>query len=141
RWDCLLQRQVDWIAVEDRNQMVREGDSELASVFSDASILEQAIRGKLPAEMVGLEMQIDLPRHIYRPDALAATAGQNFQYNPSTDKVYPLTDDQLFAQLPIAHRSCRVYLQKNHTTDEARAVGTALDAIVGSRSEDDLTNM
>ncbi|MDA8745534.1 HD domain-containing protein [Rubripirellula amarantea] len=141
RWDKLLERQVDWIAVEDRNQTIREGDSEAASVFSDSSILEQALRSKLPAEMRTLEMQIDLPRHIYRPDALAATAGQNFQFNPSTDKVYPLTDDQLFAQLPIAHRACRIYLRKDHTVDQAHAVGEALDAIVGSRSEDDLTNM
>ncbi len=141
RWDNLLQRQVDWVAVEDRNQPVKEGDSEQASVFSDASILEQAIRGQLPLEMQSLEMQIDLPRHIYRPDALAPTAGQNFQFHPSTGKIYPLTDDQLFAQLPIAHRACRVYLPKNHTRDEAMAIGAALDAIVGSRSEDDLTNM
>jgi HD superfamily phosphohydrolase len=141
RWAKLLERQVDWVCIEDRNQTIREGDSEAASVFSDAGILEQALRAKLPAEMRVLEMQIDLPRHIYRPDALAATAGQNFQYNPSTDKVYPLTDDQLFKQLPIAHRACRVYLRKQHTPVEARAVGAALDAIVGSRSEDDLTNM
>lgn len=141
RWARLLQRQVDWIAVEDRSQMIREGDSEAASVFSDSHILEQAIRSKLPADCQQLEMQIDLPRHIYRPDALAATAGQNFQYNPATDKVYPLTDDQLFKQLPLAHRACRVYLHKDHTAEEARAVGAALDAIVGSRSEDDLTNM
>ena len=141
RWQRLLDRQVDWIAVEDRNQTIREGDSEAASVFSDAALLEQSLRGKLPGEMRELEMQIDLPRHIYRPDALAATAGQNFQYNPSTDKVYPLTDDQLFAQLPIAHRACRVYLRKDHTQEQSRAVGAALDAIIGSRSEDDLTNM
>ncbi len=69
--------------------------------------------------MADLEMQIDLPRHIYRPDALAATAGQNFLYNPSTDKVYPLTDDQLFRQLPLAHRTCRVYLRKDHTPEQA----------------------
>lgn len=141
RWEKLLQRQVDWIAVEDRNQTINPGESEASSVFGDAAILEQAIRSKLPAEMQAIEMQIDLPRHIYRPDALAATAGQNFQYNPATEKVYPLTDDQLFAQLPIAHRACRVYLRKKHTPEQAQAVGAALDAIVGSRSEDDLTNM
>ncbi|MCA9240949.1 MAG: metal-dependent phosphohydrolase, partial [Planctomycetales bacterium] len=141
RWDRLLRRQVDWIAVEDRNQTVREGESEQTSVFSDERLLEQVLRSKLPAEMAGLEMQIDLPRHIYRPDALAATAGQNFQFNPSTGKVYPLTDDQLFAQLPLAHRACRVYLRKDHTPQQAAAIGAALDAIVGSRGEDDLTNM
>ncbi len=141
RWDRLLQRQVEWIAVEDRNQTINEGEPERMSIFSDAGIVEQKIRSELPPEMRSLEMQVDLPRHIYRPDALAATAGQNFLYNPSTNRVYPLTDDQVFAQLPIAHRACRVYLRKDHTPAESRAVGAALDAILGSRGEDDLTNM
>jgi hypothetical protein len=141
RWDRILQRQVDWVAVEDRNRTEREGESVASSVFSDATLLEQALRAKLPAHLKELPMQIDLPRHLYRPDSLAATSGQNFQYNPSTGRVYPLTDDQLFAQLPVAHRACRVYLRKEHTQDEARAVGAALDELVGSRGEDDLTNM
>ncbi len=141
RWDQLLQRQVEWIAVEDRNVTVREGESEQSSVFSSERVLEQLVREKLPTELRELSMKIDLPRHIYRPDALAATSGQNFQFNPSTGKIYSLTDDQLFAQLPIAHRGCRIYLQRTHTPAEARAVGAALDAIVGSRGEDDLTNM
>lgn len=141
RWDRLLDRQVDWIAVEDRNVTYRPGESEQSSVFSDATVLEHSIRSRLPEEIKNLPMQIDLPRHIYRPDALAATAGQNYQFKPSTGKVYPLTDDQLFRQLPVAHRACRVYLQKNHPPEHAAAVGEALDALVGSRSEDDLTNM
>ncbi|TWT33651.1 HD domain protein [Posidoniimonas corsicana] len=141
RWDRLLERQVDWVCVEDRNQTVREGESEQTSVFADENVLEQVLRGKLPGEMRDLPMQIDLPRHIYRPDALAATAGQNFQYSPATGKVYPLTDDQLFKQLPLAHRACRIYLRKDHTSEQASAIGAALDAIVGSRGEDDLTNM
>ena len=120
RWNRLLARQVDWIAVEERSQQIHEGDPEQSSIFSDAAVLEGVIRARLPGEMSGIEMQIDVPRHIYRPDALAATAGQNFQYNPSTDKVYPLTDDQLFRELPIAHRACRVYLRKDHTAEEAR---------------------
>ncbi|MEM9187361.1 MAG: metal-dependent phosphohydrolase, partial [Planctomycetota bacterium] len=141
RWDRLLERQVDWIAVDERNLTFKQGESEQASIFNDADTVEQRLRKQMPADNAGVAMQIDLPRHIYRPDALAATAGQNFQYNPATGKVYPLTDDQLFAQLPVAHRSCRVYLAKDHTPEQKAAVGAALDAIVGSRSEDDLTNM
>lgn len=141
RWDRLLERQVDWIAVDERNLTFKEGESEQSSIFNDAAIVETSLRSKMPAEHQSIAMQIDLPRHIYRPDALAATAGQNFQFNPATGKVYSLTDDKLFAQLPVAHRSCRVYLGKDHTPDQKAAVGAALDAIVGSRSEDDLTNM
>ncbi len=141
RWDRILERQVDWIAVEDRNVTYAPGESEQSSLFSDAGLLEHAIRSRLPEGIGHMPMQIDLPRHIYRPDALAATAGQNYQYKPSTKKVYPLTDDKLFEHLPIAHRACRVYLQKNHPPEHAAAIGEALDALVGSRSEDDLTNM
>ena len=141
RWERVLGREVDWIAVEDRNVTYRAGESEDATIFSDPELLEQSIRKKLPAEMNDLPMQIDLPRHIYRPDAMAATAGQNYQFKPSTGRIYPLTDDQLFAQLPVAHRACRVYLQKDYTREHALAIGEALDDLVGSRSEDDLTNM
>ncbi|MEM1304555.1 MAG: HD domain-containing protein, partial [Planctomycetota bacterium] len=141
RWDRVLARQVEWVAVVDRNLTFGEGESEQTSVFGNERVLEQALRDNLPAELSGLDLQIDLPRHLYRPDALAATAGQNFQFNPATERVYPLTDDQLFAQLPVAHRACRVYLRKDHTQEQAAAVGAALDAIVGSRGEDDLTNM
>ena len=141
RWDAVLRRQVDWVAVEDRNVTYGPGDSEQASLFSEPRLLEQAIRDRLPEPIRDLPMQIDLPRHIYRPDSQAATAGQNFQYKPSTGKVYPLTDDELFRRLPVAHRACRVYLQKNHPPAHAAAVGEALDALGGSRSQDDLTNM
>ena len=141
RWQALLSRQVDWIAVDERNLTFKENESEQASIFSDIVLVEQAIRSKLPDGLAGLPLQIDLPRHIYRPHALAPSSGQNFLFNPATNKTYPLTDDQLFHQMPVAHRTCRVYLQRHHTPDQARAVGAALDAIIGSRSEDDLTNM
>ncbi|MEN0112119.1 MAG: metal-dependent phosphohydrolase, partial [Planctomycetota bacterium] len=141
RWERILGREVDWVAVEDRSVTYGPGEPEQTSLFSDAALLEQAIRARLPAGVGDLPMQIDLPRHIYRPDALAPTSGQNFQFKPSTGKVYPLTDDQLFAQLPLAHRACRIYLQKHHPAEHAAAVGEALDALLGSRSEDDLTNM
>src|SRR5690606_37359149 len=127
RWDRLLQRQVDWVAVEDRNLTIRAGDSEQSSIFSDENLLEQMIRSRLPAAHKALEMQIDLPRHIYRPDALKATAGQNFLYNPATHQVQPLTYDQLFKHLPLAHRACRVYLRKEHTREQAEAIGRVLD--------------
>ena len=141
RWQALLGRQVDWIAVDERNLTFKENESEQASIFSDVVLVEQAIRSKLPDGLADLQLQIDLPRHIYRPHALAPSSGQNFLFNPATNKTYPLTDDQLFHQMPVAHRTCRVYLQRHHTPDQARAVGAALDAIIGSRSEDDLTNM
>jgi hypothetical protein len=141
RWQRLLRRQLDWISVAERNLLFGPEQSEQSSVFSSANLVETSLRDHLPAELKDIRLQVDLPRHIYRPHARAATAGQNFLYSPATGRARPLTDDQLFKQLPIAHRICRVYLPKDHPAEHAHAVGAALDALVGSRAEDDLTNM
>jgi HD superfamily phosphohydrolase len=141
RWQRFLRRQLDWIAVAERNLVYGAGESEESSIFSSPALAEQALRERLPSKLASIEMQIDLPRHIYRPHAQAATAGQNFLFSNATGRARPLTDDQLIKQMPIAHRICRVYLRKDHPPEHVQAVGAALDAIVGGRGEDDLTNM
>jgi HD superfamily phosphohydrolase len=141
RWRRFLRRKLDWESVYERNLTFGPADAEQSSIFSDTKMVEQAIRRALPPEMAEIEMQIDLPRHIYRPLSGKATAGQNFLFNSATSEIKPLTDDQLFRQLPVAHRMCRVYLRKDATAAQAAAVGAALDVLVGSDGEDDLTNM
>jgi hypothetical protein len=140
RWRRLLRRQVDWDAVYERNLTFGAADAEQTSIFSDAAMVEQAIRRALPHELRDVEMQIDLPRHIYRPHEGKATAGQNFLYTTS-GATRRLDDDQLFRQLPVAHRMCRVYLRKDPPPEHVKAIATALDQLVGSGGEDDLTNM
>ena len=140
RWQRLLQRQLDWDAVYERNLVFREHDPEKASIFNDAKIVEVAIRNGLPPELTNIEMQIDLPRHIYRPHESKATAGQNFLYTAG-GATRRLDDDQLFRQLPVAHRMCRVYLRKDPPREHVAAIAAALDKLVGSGGEDDLTNM
>ncbi len=140
RWRRLLRRQVDWDAVYERNLTFGAADAEQTSIFSDAAMVEQAIRRALPHELRDVEMQIDLPRHIYRPHEGKATAGQNFLYTAG-GATRRLDDDQLFRQLPVAHRMCRVYLRKDPPPEHVKAIATALDQLVGSGGEDDLTNM
>lgn len=140
RWRRLLRRQLDWEAAYERNLVFRESDPERTSIFNDARMVEHAIRGALPAEMADMEMQIDLPRHIYRPHESKATAGQNFLLT-AAGAIRRLDDDQLFRQLPVAHRMCRVYLRKDAPREHVAAIGAALDQLVGSGGEDDLTNM
>jgi hypothetical protein len=140
RWQRLLRRQLDWDAVYERNLVFREHDPEKASIFNDAKIVEVAIRNGLPPELADIEMQIDLPRHIYRPHESKATAGQNFLYTAG-GATRRLDDDQLFRQLPVAHRMCRVYLRKDPPREHVAAIAAALDKLVGSGGEDDLTNM
>ena len=90
--------------------------------------------------MAELRLQIDIARHIHRPNARAATAGQNFLYSAATGQTRPLSDDQLIRQLPVSHRICRVYVPKGTPPGTDQAVATALDSLLGG-SVDDLTNM
>ena len=83
-------------------------------------------------------LRIDVARHLHRPDTRGPAAGLNFLYDPTADRVRPLSDDQLFAQLPLAHRICRVYAD---STTHAREIATALDTLLGPGVTDDLTNM
>ena len=124
-----------------RNLAFGPEDAEQASIFSDAEVVEKFVRKALPRELAGIDMQIDLPRHIYRPHTRKATAGQNFLFHAATGEIRPLTDDQLFRQLPVAHRMCRVYLRKDAPRAHAAAVGKALDELAGAGGDDDLTNM
>jgi HD superfamily phosphohydrolase len=140
RWQRLLRRQLDWEAVYERNLTFGPGEAEQTSIFSDAAMVEQALRRALPADHADIEMQIDLPRHIYRPHESKASAGQNFLYTAG-GATRRLDDDQLFRQLPVSHRMCRVYLRKDAPQQHVAAIAAALDQLVGSGGEDDLTNM
>jgi HD superfamily phosphohydrolase len=141
RWQRFLRREVNWNAVYERNLTFNADDAEQASIFSDAEVVESRIRKLLTPELRNIEMQIDLPRHIYRPHSGKATAGQNFLQRGATGEIRLLTDDQLFRQLPVAHRMCRVYLRHDAPREHAPAVSAALDQLVGAGGEDDLTNM
>jgi len=48
RWQRLLARQVDWVAVDERSLVYGETSSETSSIFSAADLLERAIRSRLP---------------------------------------------------------------------------------------------
>ena len=86
-------------------------------------------------------MKIDLPTYIDRPDPKTPAAGQNFLYRSATGQVCPLTDNELYKHLPVSQLACRVYLPKGAPEEHAKAVAEALDALLGSAGDDDLTNM
>ncbi len=141
RWKRLLSRQVDWVAVDERSLVYGETGIETSSIFSDVPLVEQAIRSRLPEALRTIDMQIDLPRHIDRPDPRTAAAGQNFLYLPASGQTGALTDDQLYKHLPVSQLVCRIYLRKSAPPEQATAVAQVLDALLGSSSRDDLTNM
>src|SRR5262249_49486157 len=111
RWQRFLNREVPWKMVCQRYLVFGAGDAERSSIFSQADLVERALRGSLPAELAALPLKVDPARHIHRPDTRGPSLGQNFLFDPARGEPRPLTDDQLFRQLPLAHRICRIYAQ------------------------------
>jgi hypothetical protein len=137
RWRDFLNRRVRWRSVAQRHLVFGPGDSEAASIFSDRRLAEQALRNQLPLELREMPLRTDIARHVHRPDTRGPAAGQNFLHDPSVG-VRPLTDDQLFRHLPLAHRICRVYAESD---DHAAQIAAALDRLIGPSGLDDVTNM
>jgi HD superfamily phosphohydrolase len=140
RWQRLLQRQIDWELAEERTRL----DPKATDLFCKGreELAEQAIRGELPQELRDISMKVDLPIYIDRPDPKTAAAGQNFLYRPAAQqKIRPLTDDELYKHLPVSQLVCRVYLPKDAPSEHASAISNALDSLLGSSGDDDLTNM
>jgi HD superfamily phosphohydrolase len=138
RWQSFLNRQVGWKMACQRNLVFDGPQAERSSIFSRADYVERELRANLPRELADLPLKVDVARHIHRPDTRGPSAGQNFLFDPARGEPRPLTDDQLFRQLPLAHRICRIYAQ-----DESHAarLAAALDAVLGTSGGDDLTNM
>lgn len=138
RWQAILARQVDWEMVDERIRL----DPHSTDVFRQGKdVAEHALRQNLPEALREIPMAIDLPTYIDRPDPKTPAAGQNFLYRSATGQVRPLTDNELYKHLPVSQLACRVYLPKGAPSEHVKAVAEALDALLGSASGDDLTNM
>jgi HD superfamily phosphohydrolase len=138
RWQSLLQRQIPWTMACQRNLVFREGDAERASIFSRRELVESTLAQELGPALHGQRLRVDIARHIYRPHTLGPAPHQNYLYDSSRDRVRPLSDHQLFSHLPVSQRICRVYTT---SPELAATVASALDAILGTRGVDDITNM
>jgi uncharacterized protein len=137
RWNRLLGRQIPWKMVCQRTVVYREDDPERSSIFSDAGMVEQQLRGALSGELKELPLRVDIARHMFRPHTSGPAAGQNFLYDSAHDRIRPLMANQLFRLLPVSQRICRVYAESSaHSAEIARA----MDGLLGGTT-DDLTNM
>ena len=84
----------------------------------------------------------DRPAQLHRPPRPEdRRRGPKFSLPLRTKQIRPLTDDELYKHLPMSQLVCRVYLPKDAPPDHNLAVSAALDALLGSVGEDDLTNM
>jgi uncharacterized protein len=135
-WQAILQRQVPWKMACERTIPFEQGQPELASIFTDAELVAQKVRGQLPLPLQNLPFRADVARHYHRPIS-SATARQNFIYEPATGQIRPLIDNEQFSRLPVSFSLCRLYAQ-DHTHDAELA--TALDRLLSARG-DERTNM
>ncbi len=138
RWQQVLNRDIPWKMVCQRRLVFRGADAERSSIFSHPRYVAEALRAALPAALQTLPLKVDLARHIHRPDTRGPAADQNFWFDPARDEVRPLSDDQLFDQLPFSHRLCRIYA---HHGDHAVELAAALESLAGPGGTDDPTNM
>jgi hypothetical protein len=137
-WVALLRREVPWKMVCQRSIVFGSSDHERSSIFSSAGLVEQRVRETLPGEVQDLPMRVDIARHLHRPHTHGPAGGQNFLYDSARDRVRPLSANQLFSQLPISHRICRIYAEREV---HGPALASALDGLIGESADDDLTNM
>ncbi len=121
-----------------RNLVFGPSEAESSSIFSQPQFVEQALREQLPPDLASLPLKIDLARHLHRPHTRGPAEGQNFLYDEAQQRTRPLTDDQLFRQLPLSHRICRIYAESE---EHAATLAAALDRLLGPGGIDDLTNV
>ncbi len=138
RWLGWLNRQIPWVMVCQRSLSFGENQAESSSVFSNAKILREFLRERLPASLKTVPFQVDLARHMHRPNTVGATAGLNYYFDSSSGKIRTLTMHGLYRMLPISHTIVRVYA---HDHEHEALFAQILDELLGNVVEDDLTNM
>jgi uncharacterized protein len=138
RWEDFLGRRLRWKMACERTVYFAPGEAEPSSVFSNARTFEAAVRDGLPANLRDLPLRVDTARHVHRPGTRAPAAGQNFLYDPGTERIQSLDDRELFRRIPLSYRICRVYAQDSEHNAELAA---AMDRLLGGAAVDDLTNM
>ena len=122
----------------ERTVFFKPGETEQTSVFSNEQLFEAAVRSRLPAALGDLPLRFDPARHVHRPGAHTPAAGLNFLFDSVTGQIRSLDDRELFRQIPQSYRVCRIYALDNRHHVELAA---AMDALIGTGSADDVTNM
>jgi len=143
-WHDIVFRKTAWHLVIERTILFSAGAREQASIFSNESLLEAAIRSELPPEYREIEIRIDIPRHAQRPGTHLPSANLNFLYDPASEQVRRLEEEELFRDIPQSYRICRIYASEETVGNPATktALVQAFDRLTSqSRPADDTTNM
>lgn len=138
RWRALLERRLPWKMICQRNLVFSESDREQSTIFSDRELVEKKLRALLPRDIRDTPMRVDIARLIHRPHTRGPAGGQNFLYDSAQQRVRPLSVNELYLRMPVSHRICRIYAE---SAAESSHLVAALDALIGGRADDDVTNM
>jgi uncharacterized protein len=138
QWQTILSRPVRWKLAHETTVRFDEGESSLASVFSDSASVAARIRDLLPARQRKLEFRVDVAKHHPRPiNPWAVDTTSNFVYDPGSERVEPLAAQDEFRRLPTSEFLCRLYcLDRRHIPALADALGKLL-----TPGGDDKTNV
>ena len=138
RWKRLLDRRIRWKMACERTIFFKPGQPERTSVFSNEQLFEAAVRSHLPPELRDFPLRFDPARHVHRPGVRAPAAGQNFLYDSATGEIRSLDDRELFRQIPLSYRICRIYAEDDSHNAELAA---AMDRLTRDSHTDETTNM
>jgi len=138
RWQRFLGREVRWKMACEQTIFFKPGQAEQTSVFSNETLFEAAVRSHLPPELRDLPLRFDPARHVHRSGVRAPASGQNFLFDSATGKIRSLDDRELFRQIPLSYRICRIYAEDDSHNVELAA---AMDRLTRASHADDATNM
>ncbi|MCA9090033.1 MAG: HD domain-containing protein [Planctomycetaceae bacterium] len=137
RWQRILCREVGWKMAVERTVNFHTTAAERMTIFSEPQLVLQRVRERLPRPVRDIPLNIDVARHYHRPSGRLPTGGQNHLYDPGTETIQELHDDELFRALPASFLIFRIYCQTHEHDAELNA---ALHAVLGE-AMDAKTNM
>jgi HD superfamily phosphohydrolase len=138
KWADFLTRRVPFHLAAETTALFFVGQREQTSVFADADAFHRAIVAGLPESLQSIPFEVDIARHLHRPDSHRPAAAQNFLYNPTTDRIQCLDEEELFRHIPQSYRICRVYTKEK---DHIKPLAQSLETLTQNASSDDETNM
>ena len=138
KWHDFLRRRISLHLAAETTVLFQARDREQISVFAHEESLRRAIIERLPESAKTIPFEVDIARHLHRPDSHRPSATQNFLYDSTTNRIRQLEEEELFRHIPQSFRICRVY---THQADQIAALAKAMDVLLHADSEDDETNM
>ncbi len=137
-WSDFLVRQVPLQLAAETTTLFMPGQREQTSIFASDETFRGAVVSCLPTEYKDIPFEVDIARHLHRPDSHQPGSLQNFLFDPATERVRRLEEEELFQHIPQSYRICRIYTRiPEHQTILAQA----LERLTNNAAEDDDTNM